>query len=483
MTESLDAGLDRARGNLCRLQQLDGMLRQLQEDRKELEDRVQKLGEAFLSEQQDVKKLEGASLTSLYYTVIGGLNGQLDQEKREALYAKLQYDSALESLDTLKERLKTLTAERAQYQDCQAEYDRFSAQKLQVLTAQHGTAAEEIASLQDKLGRLKIRIKETDEALDAGSQAALRLSRSSSLMDKRYWGAGGLKYAVIGQLNTALVLSTSGTLQSLMREFAAQLEDVKKTADINKDSVNYSKYASVLYEKLFRESVFGDAMAHSYDYISQTKAKVGSVMQKLRLMKLDDLAEVGRLEQALSRIAETEECSAEMPAGTASQTAPPESREAALNTARLRETDIDKAILDCIEIQLSLERVLEYMRNAEKWGLIDTVGGFVPGALKYSFIDTAKAEADQVQRHLISLNNALNRLLPGQKASLYLFSPNEFLDIYLDCLATDMAAQLNIMDSVKRLNQLNTKIEEILQQLQKLKADTSDELTRLENNR
>ena len=98
MPEDINVKLIRAKE---RLRQLNRCQRMLSDARKQLQDKNQRLAElskVLKREQLDVQKLEGSSLTSLFYQFLGSKERKLDRERSEALSAKLNYDSCRRSV-------------------------------------------------------------------------------------------------------------------------------------------------------------------------------------------------------------------------------------------------------------------------------------------------------------------------------------------------------------------------------------------------
>ena len=67
--------------------------KELTAQRDTLADRLKKLEKSKLAEQADVDRLEGHSLATFFYQVIGKMDEKLDKERQEA-YACLLYTSS-----------------------------------------------------------------------------------------------------------------------------------------------------------------------------------------------------------------------------------------------------------------------------------------------------------------------------------------------------------------------------------------------------
>ena len=80
---------------IARFRQLDAMLDELRKQRNDLSARVRELEVVKLDEQADVERLEGRSLASFFYNVIGKKDEQLSKERQEAYAARVKYDAAV----------------------------------------------------------------------------------------------------------------------------------------------------------------------------------------------------------------------------------------------------------------------------------------------------------------------------------------------------------------------------------------------------
>ena len=74
--------------------QLEAKLNDLREQRKVFDKQVIELRVAHRSEQEDVEKLEGKSLASYFYQVVGKLDDTLTEERRQATAARVKLDAA-----------------------------------------------------------------------------------------------------------------------------------------------------------------------------------------------------------------------------------------------------------------------------------------------------------------------------------------------------------------------------------------------------
>ena len=95
---NFDSELHTLRAQTARKKQLHAMLDSLRTRLSDLETRERELEAVRAAEQKDVDRLEGRSLTALFYTVLGSKDAQLDKEQQEAHAAAAKHDSVVREL-------------------------------------------------------------------------------------------------------------------------------------------------------------------------------------------------------------------------------------------------------------------------------------------------------------------------------------------------------------------------------------------------
>lgn len=111
-----------------------------------------------------IENIEGKSIASIFYSILGSLEEHVKKERKEAFAAKLKYDQAEKDLDYVKSQISSLASERLSYVDCQKEYDRLYAQKKEELIKGTGETAQKILEIPDSLNLASINLKEVKEA-------------------------------------------------------------------------------------------------------------------------------------------------------------------------------------------------------------------------------------------------------------------------------------------------------------------------------
>ena len=99
MLAKLDERLMQVKVRVRSKQKLESMLRQAQNVLQEEKSKCSTLKGSLVDEKSDVDKLEGLSLTGLFYSVLGTKEETLEKERQEFLAAKLKYEVSVKSLN------------------------------------------------------------------------------------------------------------------------------------------------------------------------------------------------------------------------------------------------------------------------------------------------------------------------------------------------------------------------------------------------
>ena len=90
-----DEQLQNLQQQVARKAHLETVLRDLHNQKKELDIKVADLNRVKQDEQTDVDRLEGHSLAAFFYAVVGKKEEKLDKERKEAYTAYVKYDAAV----------------------------------------------------------------------------------------------------------------------------------------------------------------------------------------------------------------------------------------------------------------------------------------------------------------------------------------------------------------------------------------------------
>jgi len=189
MDLGINEKLEQAQQGVARLIKIDSMIQQLKLEQSKLESKAAELKDILNKENYDVEKIENKSIASVFYSMLGKLEEQVDKERKEALAANLKYSQAVKDLEDVKYQITKLSSERLNYVNCQQEYDLLYAEKKEQLMKESGESAQKILELTGKLNFERINLKEIKEAILAGRKVLDSLdSTLESLGHAEGWG-------------------------------------------------------------------------------------------------------------------------------------------------------------------------------------------------------------------------------------------------------------------------------------------------------
>ena len=171
-----DEKLKALQEKISRSRQLTSMLKELRGQRDTIAARVRELEAIKVDEQADVDRLEGRSLASFFYNVIGKMDERLNKEREEAYAARVKYDAAARELEAIDGDIQRCESELSGLRGCEREYEATLREKANAVKSAGGARAEEILKLEERHAYLESQKKELREAISAGNSASLSTS-------------------------------------------------------------------------------------------------------------------------------------------------------------------------------------------------------------------------------------------------------------------------------------------------------------------
>ncbi len=279
--------LEELRHSMARKKRLEDLLKDLKIQQKDLTSKVHDLEREANKEQLDVNKLEGKSLSALYYSMIGKKGERLEIEKQEAYLAKVKYDTAAGELRAVEDDIKRYESELHSIKWSKERYEEVLQEKAKAIKTANHPELENILWLEEKLVEITDSKKELKEAIAAG-QSALSTTEKilSSLESAEGWGTwdligGGMisDLAKHGHLDDAQ--NAVNTLQIELRRFKTELADVEIHGDIQVNIDGFLRFADYFFDGLFADWAVLDKINQSQNQVKQTKQQVIDVINRL----------------------------------------------------------------------------------------------------------------------------------------------------------------------------------------------------------
>lgn len=250
--------------------------------------KVQTLASQLKKEQKDVKQLESASLTNVFYTIVGKKLEKLDKEQHEALAAELKYEEALETVKEVEAELVELVTQLRKVSDADTQYELLLREKEKLIHDARSIWSEELYELADQQAEINASLKEYSEAIEAGNKSSAALSKAvSSLESAKGWstwdmvGGGMISTAIKhGHLDDSKEHIHSA--QTKLRWFQEELSDV-----VNHDKIELDVGGMLTFADYFFDGIIVDWMVHgkindSLQQVEQSKSKVDHLISQLK---------------------------------------------------------------------------------------------------------------------------------------------------------------------------------------------------------
>lgn len=290
----------RIKAGLREKERLEKMLENAIRHKRELEVKKAELFKQLQREEKDVKKLEGMSLSNFINTILGTKWEKLDKEKEEAIAAKLKYDAVCEELNDLIEDINKLEKNIDKLKYLEYEHERLIKQKEEMVKSLNEDVAARLERITEEESSLLDRIKELEKAIYAGNELLYSLYNvQKKLSSAGNWGLwdifGGDMIATMvkhSKLNEAK--AEISRVQSLLRKFYRELEDVNEYVDINLNIGTFLTFADFFFDGIFSDLAVQSRIRDAESRVEDAIFKVEGIMLKLKSEK-DSV--IRRLEQ------------------------------------------------------------------------------------------------------------------------------------------------------------------------------------------
>lgn len=304
MLSSLNQRLLEARDQVDRLNRLEAQIARLEDDYQALTREVQHLQEVYRREQRDVTRLEGLSLTGLFYTILGSKEAQLERERQEALAAELKLREEEQRLQEITQELAELRRQAAALAGARETYHRLVTEKEEAMTRSGGQAAERLYALSERVRALEWEAEQIREAQQAAMFADAALARViSALESAEGWGTwdmlgGGFLATAAKHSNLDDAQQAAHDAQRALDRLRRELQDVNaaahQVADVSLDG--FMRFADYFFDGLITDWVVQNRIRGSLSSVQSTRSTVAGILSSLSQ----------RLEKAKAGIAEAE---------------------------------------------------------------------------------------------------------------------------------------------------------------------------------
>lgn len=241
-------------------------------------ERLAELAAVLDKEEADVRQLEGASLTALFYQFLGRKEDQLDKERREMLAAKLSHDQCAHEVASLERDLEDMEARLAAFGDPETAYARALVEKQAPIDG----AAE--------LAGLNADVKEIGEAVAAGDAVIAGLDDViADFKSAGNWGivdliGGGIIITAVKHSKIDKAQAAIHEVQSRLGRFRRELADLRTRPEVplRVDITSFEKFADFIFDGLIFDWIVQSKIKRSLDAALDMKSRMEAVVAELR---------------------------------------------------------------------------------------------------------------------------------------------------------------------------------------------------------
>ena len=290
MYERLNDELIKIKENLQMKDKLNKMLEYVKVNMENKERDLQLLEKSLMREEDDVKRLEGLSIASIFYSVLGNKAEHIDKEKKEFLEAKLKYEECNHQLlhlkqekENIKSKLKNIGKPEHDYENILKKIE----ESIMQIDREKTTRLTELSARQAELNH---NIKEVQEAINAGDSVLNTLNGMiSSLESAEGWGTwdmlgGGTISTMVKHSKIDEAKDAAFGVQSCLSSFNRELADVSQISNVNL-GINISEFetfADYFFDGLISDWMVQSKIKNSLNSATETLRTVEGIIYKLQ---------------------------------------------------------------------------------------------------------------------------------------------------------------------------------------------------------
>ena len=261
------------------------VLEQLQKQEIEYQEYLRTCEWQYREEQKDVDRLERLSWSSVWASVKGSKDEDLDREKAEAWAARVKLQEAQRQLEEIQREIADRRS-RAD-DDCEAVYQKLLREKEAEYRQTNPAFAAKMADIERRELELATQRKELNEALYAGkrvlTQIHAALDKLSSAEGWSTWDlmGGGMLADIMKYSNMDEAQHLMESVQSDLRRYQAELADVAQTANFNLRADGFTWAMDIWFDNIFGDWAVRDRIVQSGRQLEDVEYRIRSMQDRL----------------------------------------------------------------------------------------------------------------------------------------------------------------------------------------------------------
>lgn len=296
--------LNTLREQIAQRQEDFNALMQLERQEEACRSQVEECRAGWEREQGDVDRLERVSFSSLLAALRGSKEEDREREQEEAYAARLRLQEAERQLAEIQAEILERRRRIEETADCQREYEQVLREKEAAVRACNPILAHQLEAAEKQILELTTRLREQDEALQAGRQALFCLSAAMDRLNRaKDWGTwdvlgGGMFTDVMKYSHINEAQAQMEHLADALRRYQAELGDVgdlASQAQLDLRPGDFTWTLDVFLDNLFTDGMVLHQISEARDRLEDLKSRIDVLQDRLERQREETRA---ALEQA-----------------------------------------------------------------------------------------------------------------------------------------------------------------------------------------
>lgn len=264
------------------------VLKELYEQQLPLEKKVAELEKNLREEEKGVQRLEGRSLAAFFYYAVGKIDEKRDEERRDALAARVKYEAARRELEAIRQDIESTREDLEDLADCETRYAQALEEKRRAIEANGTRTSEELLEKERELAFLQGQERELEEAIAAGT-AALRVANDVATSLKHAEGLSVIDLLGNSFLSEVAKHETLDEAQKNMEElqvdlqrFNKELADVELRPQLQVSITQLLKFSDLMLDGLLTDETVQEGIQNALGQTDQTRDQILGLLRQLQ---------------------------------------------------------------------------------------------------------------------------------------------------------------------------------------------------------
>ena len=244
----------------------------------------------LLKENKDVEELEKMSFKSIFYSILGNKDKQLESEKYEAIQASLEYRRVLYNYNIKKEEVNKL--------EIRINNEENIVQELEDLQLKVNIDNKDIIKYRDQITKIQSQLKEINEAIETGEIAKEALETVRLFLNKADgWSTvdvlgGNFLSDIIKRENLQKAQEHLQLSQNKIEKFERELKDVTLEKVVIPVFDEFDYILDVVFDNIFTDWSIKNKISQSLQQVNNTVSCIEKVLDDLYKDRQDNVLKI-----------------------------------------------------------------------------------------------------------------------------------------------------------------------------------------------